>query len=125
MKLLYLVAGGAAGTVARFYLSHLIQHPLHQRSVIFPLGTLVVNSIGCFLIGLIAAGADKWGWGTNPRVLLIAGFCGAFTTFSALMAETAGLWKAEAPGAAFLNVGLSLILGAAFFAAGAAAARQF
>ena len=123
MKLIYLVTGGALGTVARFYLSHLVQHPLHRHIYGFPVGTLLVNSLGCYLIGIFVSGADKWGWGTGPRVFLIAGFCGAFTTFSAFMVETVGLWKGETHTAAFLNVVLSLAIGLACFMAGAWTAR--
>ena len=125
MKLLYLLVGGLLGTAARFYLSHAIQHPFHKQLYGFPLGTLAVNAAGCYLMGLFVAGADKWAWGAEPRVLAMAGFCGAFTTFSALVAETSGLWQGGAAVTALLNVGLSLLIGFFAFGAGVLSARAF
>ncbi len=123
MQIVWLAAGGVLGTLARFFLSHLIQHPLHRHILGFPVGTLAVNLLGCFLIGIFVSGADRWGWGDNARVFALAGFCGAFTTFSAIVAESAGLWKGAGLGPALANVALSLVFGFAAFAAGALAAR--
>ena len=124
MKVLYLALGGVLGTLARFYLSHFAQRPFHHHIRGFPIGTLFVNLLGCYAAGVIVGVADKWGWGAGPRVFLLAGFCGAFTTFSAFMVETAGLFKGPGAGLAFLNVGLSLVLGYLCLAAGAFTARS-
>jgi len=123
MKLVWLLFGGALGTLSRFWLSHAVQGPLGARLAGFPVGTLAVNVAGCYLLGLFVAGADKWAWGANPRVFAMAGFCGAFTTFSAIVAETSGLGRGGAVGGAFLNIALSLALGYAFFVAGAMTGR--
>jgi len=83
--------GGGVGSVARF---------LCQRSVsawyphAFPFGTFIVNFLGCFLIGLLLGLMEK-GSIIKPemRLLLVTGFCGGFTTFSAFAAENIQLLK--------------------------------
>ncbi len=124
MKIFCLITGGALGTLARFYVSHFIQRPFHRHLFGFPIGTLSVNLLGCYLAGIIVGGADKWGWGAGPRIFLLAGFCGAFTTFSAFMIETAGLSKSAGSGMAFLNIALSLVLGYLSLGAGVLTARS-
>ena len=60
----------------------------------FPLGTMVVNVLGCFLIGIFSSLPTGNG-GVSPavRLMLTTGFCGGFTTFSTLMNEHATLLK--------------------------------
>lgn len=78
----YITLGGIAGTLARYFLQGWVQ----QRSGLatFPVGTLVVNLIGSFVVGLVirlAMGSTQ----ISPelRAALTIGFCGAFTTMSA------------------------------------------
>ena len=79
-NLLWVGLGGAAGSALRY----LCQRSWNNH---FPYGTLIVNICGCFLIGLL------WGWlqkddhDTN-KMLLMTGFCGGFTTFSAFTLES-------------------------------------
>lgn len=113
-KTLYLCAGGAAGTLSRYWLSGMAQR-LAGGS--FPLGTFAVNMLGCLLFGAV------WGFfesrmlpGSEVRLLVLTGFMGAFTTFSTYMFETAELVKLGQIAMALLNVvgqsvaGLALVL---------------
>lgn len=88
-SLIYIFIGGGLGSVLRFVISTYTQKLWSINS--FPMGTFVVNIIGCFLIGIFSAyflKADN-----DLKFLLIAGFCGGFTTFSAFSAENYSLWQ--------------------------------
>jgi len=72
--------GGFIGTVARFLISRYFQ--LNYTSV-FPWGTLVVNILGCLLIGIIYGVSEKGDFlSPEVRLFLTVGICGGFTTFS-------------------------------------------
>lgn len=108
--LLIFVAGGL-GSVAR-YLGTALTQPLAGR--FFPLGTLCVNVVGCFLIGfLVPAFSSRISIREDYRVALIAGFIGGFTTFSAFGFESFSLLSERRIGAAGLNIVLSVGLGLA------------
>ena len=81
-----LAAAGAAGTLARFTLSSLVQRFAGGS---FPWGTLAVNLTGCFLYGLLLALAERRvDLDPNIRRIVFVGFMGAFTTFSSLISDT-------------------------------------
>ena len=86
----------------------------------FPWGTFTVNVAGCFLIGLFYAWADRFGLPDHMRLLLTAGLCGGFTTFSTFCYEGIGLLKGGSYCLFFLYVVLSLLLGWIAVAGGAA-----
>ena len=116
MKWIYLAAGGVAGTFARYLLAGVVYSALGTG---FPYGTLVVNLTGCFLIGFLAVLAEeKFLLGPSARLLLMVGFCGAFTTFSTFMLETANLIRDGESGRAFLNVLASVVVGFLVFRLG-------
>jgi fluoride exporter len=104
--LLLLVAiGGAAGSVARALVGGL-------ATARFPWGTLAVNVIGSLLIGLLlakVAGTEGEG-ARRMHALLVTGFCGGFTTFSAFSWQTFEQLQRGAWGAAAANVALSLLM---------------
>jgi CrcB protein len=88
MILLLIAVGGAAGSVLRYLIGGRIQHLAPHG---FPLGTLFVNIVGCFLIGILVRQFMNIQTHNYLRALLMVGFCGGFTTFSAFSMETVGL----------------------------------
>ena len=85
----FVAIGGALGAMARFALNVLL-----QRDIAFPWGTLSANLLGCLMMGFIAQLVATSAWfndaGVIPdqyRLLFAIGFCGSFTTLSALVME--------------------------------------
>ncbi|QIB64062.1 fluoride efflux transporter CrcB [Kineobactrum salinum] len=89
--LLLIAAGGAAGSVARYALSLWTQ--AHWQGQ-FPLGTLLVNVLGSFAIGVVFVLLQQQLLHPDWRGVLLVGFLGAFTTFSTYSLETVALWEA-------------------------------
>lgn len=109
MKWAYLIAGGVLGTLCRYWLAGAVYE---KMGTTFPYGTLIVNLSGCFLIGFFSAViTDRFFLGPNSKILLMTGFCGAYTTFSTYMLETGNLVKDGQVGRAFLNILVSTIVG--------------
>ena len=116
IKFLNLVIGGAAGTIARYLLAGFVYR---ITGTTFPYGTLIVNVSGCFILGVLATFADKkFLLGPDARLLLMIGFCGAFTTFSTLIFESDNLIRSGQALRAFTNIFVSVILGFILFRAG-------
>ena len=108
MKAILLVFfGGGIGSVLRYLVSYYTQKLWNYNS--FPMGTFVVNIIGCFLIGILTAYFMKTD--NHLKFLLITGFCGGFTTFSTFSAENVSLWQNENYGILTIYIILSVILG--------------
>jgi len=108
-KYLIVMLGGAAGSLARYVAGTAIMTRFGGR---FPLGTLIVNSTGCFLIGaimtLLTRGAAPH---PNWRLLLVVGFLGGYTTFSSFAYETFVAARDGNPWLGLLNVLASVALG--------------
>lgn len=112
-----LLAGGIVGVFSRYFVAVAVFSLLGGW---LPWGTLVVNLTGCFLIGLFDRAIIAKGWGgPHGRMLLITGFCGAYTTFSSLILELDDLLRAS-PVRGVLYVVLSVLAGLALFRAGSA-----
>ncbi len=107
IKLLYVGLGGFLGSVARYLLAGYVQkgHGLN-----FPWGTLVVNAIGCFLIGLLGHILQAKHSNSEIWLFLIVGILGGFTTFSAFGYETFNLFKNAQLTLALLNIGLQIVV---------------
>ncbi len=108
-KLLAIITGGSIGCLSRYYISNWV---LQWMGPTFPFGTLTVNLLGCFIIGLIA-GLPEGSNSLSPTIRLFAmtGLLGGLTTFSTyeyesfLLAREGLLWET------FINIGGSVILG--------------
>ena len=116
IKFLNLIIGGAVGTIARYLLAGFVYR---LAGTTFPYGTLVVNVSGCFILGVLASLADKkFILGPDARILLMIGFCGAFTTFSTLIFESDNLLRNGQVIRAFSNILVSVVLGFILFRVG-------
>ena len=83
--------GGGAGSMLRYAVHRIF---LGQSPAAFPTGTLLVNIAGCFLIGILWSVVSRsLTWNEEMKLLLMTGFCGGFTTFSAFTLEGIGLLK--------------------------------
>ena len=118
----YIAIGSALGGVQRYSLGGVIQR---AAAGTFPVGTLVINVTGSFLLGLLYRyAADSAAITPELRAMLTIGFCGGYTTFSTFSYETVRLLEDGEIGRAAAYIGLSLALsvGAAFL--GLAAGRE-
>jgi fluoride exporter len=120
MIYLLIAFGGAVGSVLRYIMGRLIQG---MSSSGFPIGTMVVNVSGCFLIGIFLRQFLNMQVSAELRAFLVVGFCGGFTTFSTFSGETVGLIEGGeyARAATYIVVSVALCLTATF--AGIAAVR--
>ena len=109
-RILWVGFGGFLGSIGRYLLSGYIQHLM--RGTGFPYGTLVVNLIGCLLIGFLSQWVGTRGFlSPETRLFVFMGLLGGFTTFSTFSNETMSLWQAGASVAALANVAVHVVLG--------------
>ena len=121
MNFIMVGLGGFIGAILRYGLSGLMHRVLGSN---FPYGTLAVNVLGSFALGLFLtlsstrlAICDEW------KSFIAVGILGAFTTFSTFSFETIALLQERLLMQAFLNIGLNVILALASVWAGMALAR--
>lgn len=120
-KIILLVIGSASGGLARWMTAELIGRIPGGGA---PYGTLVANLLGCLLIGIFfGMGETRFPMGPQGRMLLIVGFCGAFTTFSTFMMETSTLLDRGNSLGAAAYVLASTLLGLSLFRAGTLLSR--
>lgn len=120
-KLLVIGLGGFIGAIARYGLSALV----HRRYMgAFPLGTLLVNVLGCLLIGMLMTLVEEGRMlSPNARGFLVIGLLGAMTTFSTLAFETFELLRISDFPRAFWNLAGSVLLGLSAVGLGRAIVR--
>ena len=111
MSYLWVMIGSGLGGLLRFTFGKLAI-PL-DTSTGFPVGTVLINIIGSFVIGYfgtLTLHGGKHPVSENMRIFVMIGLCGGFTTFSSFSLETYDLLRTGAWGRALLNVGLSVLL---------------
>lgn len=109
-NLLIIGLGGFAGATLRYLIATFVQESFGASG--FPFGTLTVNLLGCFIIGLLsqlAATHDLFS--PEMRMLVFVGFLGAFTTYSTFGNETILLAQNSQPISAFVYVAVHIICG--------------
>ncbi|MDH4248915.1 MAG: fluoride efflux transporter CrcB [Deltaproteobacteria bacterium] len=122
MAYLMVALGGAIGAVLRYGLSGWIHS---AGGFLFPAGTLAVNVLGSFIIGLILhLGTGRFLLTPDTRLFLTTGLCGGLTTFSTFSWETLRLLEGQQWGAAGANVTLNVVLCLAATSAGVMTARM-
>lgn len=90
LKIPLLISLGAIlGALSRYYLTIYFT----QYSKIFPFGTLIINTSGCFFIGIFAFLVQESIVSSSLQLLLVTGFLGSYTTFSTYILESSKLWK--------------------------------
>lgn len=106
-NLLYVGLGAVLGGLLRFLFTHYSSELSGHHG--FPVGTLLVNVLGSFLVGYVLTwsannASDRW------RLFAATGFCGAFTTFSAFAYESMSYWREGKPLWFALNLLLNNVL---------------
>ena len=115
MKLLIIGCGGFVGAILRYLVSGWV-YSLSGSD--FPLGTLVVNVVGSFILGLVLGLSDHFILHPQVMLFLTIGLLGAFTTYSTFSYESWSLIEVGSYGEALLNMAASLLLGLAAIALG-------
>ncbi len=108
MNYILVFIGGGIGAAARYWMQGLIYGRIHSG---FPFGTLAVNVLGCFLIGiLMTAMEERFLVHPSLRIFLTIGILGGFTTFSSFSFETIQLFRDGELLFALANILVSIIL---------------
>jgi fluoride exporter len=89
MQTLLVFLGGGTGSICRYWVARWV------GTETWPIATLTVNLLGCFVLGLLLTQRDRLG--SDGLLLLTTGFCGGFTTFSTFAVESRGLLGDRSP----------------------------
>ncbi|MCU0336030.1 MAG: fluoride efflux transporter CrcB [Chitinophagaceae bacterium] len=108
LNIALIAGGGAAGSVLRYLLGTWV---MARATHGWPWGTLLVNVLGSLLIGAVLAWHTRQQMPAQGYLLLATGFCGGFTTFSALSIESWQLLRQQQYSALAVYLAASLILG--------------
>lgn len=109
-RLCIIGAGGFVGAVLRYLIISWVQY--RSGSIVFPFGTMSVNLIGCFAIGLLSYLVENRSLlSPEARGFVLIGLLGAFTTFSTFGNETLGLIRDNRVDLAVVNAGAQVFVG--------------
>jgi fluoride exporter len=117
MSYLWVTIGSALGGLLRYTITRLTL----SISNGFPMGTILINVLGSFVIGYfgtLTLHSGKYAASENVRLFVMVGICGGFTTFSSFSLQTFDLARSGAWGRALANIALSVILCVAAVALG-------
>jgi CrcB protein len=116
LNLLVIAVGGALGSIARYLLSTFV---LRVSGTLFPLGTFIVNVVGCLVFGAIAgATSQRVHISSTTRLFLLTGILGGFTTFSTYTFESFALIRDGQFAWATINIAGQVVVGLVGFWAG-------
>ncbi|MEZ5524073.1 MAG: fluoride efflux transporter CrcB [Pseudomonadales bacterium] len=122
-QVIAVAVGGALGALSRYWMVGLVSRLLARN---FPYGTLTVNVIGSFLIGIgYIVIVEKLHVASEWHAVLMVGFVGAFTTFSTFSLETVSLLQEGRFTAALIYIFSSVLVCLLATAAGIVLAKQF
>ncbi len=109
-NLIFIGCGGFVGSVLRFLVGQGVHRLLNDAR--YPYGTLVVNVVGCFVLGLLGGLAEnRQALPPDARAFLMIGLLGGFTTFSTFGYETMSLFREGLALPAFVNILASVVIG--------------
>ena len=110
LRILLVGLGGFMGSVLRYLLSGYVQDWMNNSQ--FPFGTIVVNIVGCFVIGLLSQLAEAYGiFNAESRAFVVVGILGGFTTFSTFSNESVNLFRDGQVVYALANISIQVVLG--------------
>ena len=112
MMVLVVMIGGAFGSAARYLVG-----------ITFPHGTLIVNLVGCFVLGAVVQLGGSQQWSPELRAAIATGFLGGFTTYSSFNQETLTMFANGAYGQGAANMAITLMGGLAAGALGLAVVK--
>jgi len=114
--LLYIALGGALGAVSRYYV---MTQAGHWLSLSFPYGTIIVNVLGSFILGVLTEiMALSWSVSPEIRAFLIVGILGSFTTFSTFSLDVLYLFERGQTTSAAVYIAASVVLAIVAFILG-------
>ena len=120
-QIVLMAVAGVAGTLARYWLSAVVQRACGES---FPWGTLAVNVLGCLLFGFFwTLAEERLLISPQTRVVVLTGFMGAFTTFSTFAFETAQMLSDAEWMRALANIAVENLIGIAAVILGFAIGR--
>ena len=103
-----IIFAGGIGALLRYLLG---RYAINLEWAALPFGTLIANLVGCFLIGFLSSVfVHRWQVGDDLQVIVLTGFLGGFTTFSAFSLETVSMIQQGESLKAFTYVGVSVTL---------------